>query len=134
MNRKIILTFFSMAILVVLGSVYIIKSPSPGEVSLKIINQTDKDIDELLITYNNDIENGVELPIVYSNDELKYLVDVKETSTEEFYEGSMELTYLDSSQIIIPYFGETWSGEVIVVINSIENNQLDITIEKTVQL
>ncbi|GAF66929.1 hypothetical protein BTS2_3835 [Bacillus sp. TS-2] len=134
MNKKNILIFSLIAILIVFGSYYIINSPSPGEVSLKIINQTDRDIDQLIITYNNDTENGVNLPIIYSEDELNYLIDVIETSSEKFYEGSMELKYLDSSQIIIPYFGETWSGEVIVVLNSIDNNKLDITIKKTLEL
>ncbi|WP_413375855.1 hypothetical protein [Alkalihalobacillus sp. 1P02AB] len=115
----------------IIGAIALIGVIYPsGEITVTIENQTDQDIEGLMIAFTNNISD-IELPPVEPGEE--YSSDVK-TVADDFYEGSIELIYDSYSETIVGYLGRGYGGTVEVIIESIdEENQLNTRITNNVK-
>ncbi len=105
---------------------------SPNIISLKIENKTETEIDSFTITHT-DIKSDIKLPVVKANGTLEYDIDIRETSSDDFNRGSMQIEFKGNSETIVGYFGRGSGGKVKIFINSIdENDNIDFYIDSDV--
>ncbi|WNB92444.1 hypothetical protein [Bacillus sp. NEB1478] len=124
--KRVIAVVLFISILTV--GAYIISRDQPG-FNITIKNQTNKNISDLKITYQN-ITSDIEIPSIQPKEEYK----LKVTPTEEFGENTMKLLYTDDkgtlhTKTVIGYFEQGYSGESMITLQAIDTKgviQMDI--------
>jgi hypothetical protein len=117
--KRVLAVIFLVCILSI-GGFVIFREQAGFDITIK--NQTDKNISDLKITYQN-ITADIEIPPLSPKEEYKLRI----TPTEDFGENSMKLFYKDDkgrmhTETVIGYFEQGYSGNAKITLNSINKN------------
>jgi len=102
---------------------------------IKIINQTNKELSGLYLTYDN-IKSDIKIPLIDLNKDYKLNVN----PSEDIGESSMKLHYKDNkgklhTETVIGYFEGGYSGDILIKIKSIDaDGKLKFNIKEDISL
>src|SRR5699024_8312982 len=102
-----------------------------------INNETDVEISNIEITYEN-IKTNIEVPPIAAGDDAILEIDPETQATEEFDETNIELSYIDKqgethTEIIFGYYEKGYTGDAKVTITDIdEDGILSLEVEEYV--
>ncbi|GAF63547.1 hypothetical protein BTS2_0438 [Bacillus sp. TS-2] len=132
--RKYLKWILSITACLVLYVMFMSFFYNPHEIKINVKNETHETIMGLSITYTN-VESPIELPAILAGESHSFIIDIMESSNEQFHEGSMELHYHEKfEKTIIGYFGKGYHGKVDIIIEEIDSNgQLSIESSTTVR-
>ncbi|MFF2449557.1 hypothetical protein ACFVSW_21170 [Neobacillus sp. NPDC058068] len=129
--KKILIVITIMIIAIVGLAVFLLGRVG---IDIKVINQTNEEIPEMYLTYEN-INSDIKIPPLAPGETYKLNLNTIKNSTEDFVEGALLLKYIDNfgslnTEYVIGYFEKGYSGNAVIKIKSIDaNGKLEIEIE-----
>jgi len=87
-------------------------------IDIKVINQTNKEISGMYLTYDN-IKSDIKIASIASGETYKLNVNTIENSTKEFNEGALLLKYIDDggslhTEYTVGYIEKGYSGNAVL--------------------